>query len=126
MAPLAQCTEWYDFFVYTTAAAIIFPQVCFSGAGASSSVVATLISFVTVAVGFIARPIGGLVFGHLGDRHGRKPALLFALSLMGVASLAIACLPTYATWSLRHLSRSPFCVSCRASRSVVSGVAESS
>jgi MFS family permease len=95
---LAQSTEWYDFFLYTTAAALVFPKAFF--APSFSPLAATLSSFATIAVGFIARPIGGAVFGHIGDRRGRKPALVMALILMAVATFAIGLLPGYATIGL--------------------------
>lgn len=84
--------EWYDFFLFSTSAALVFDKVFFSG---SSPFVATLASFATFAVGFAARPLGGLVLAHLGDRLGRKPVLLMTLVLMGVGTLAIGVLPTY-------------------------------
>ena len=86
--------EWYDFFLYGTAAALVFPKAFFS-AGMPPAV-ALLASFSTFAVGFIARPVGGIIFGHYGDRIGRKRALVVALLLMGTATTLIGCLPTYA------------------------------
>ena len=86
--------EWYDFFIYGTAAALIFPSAFFSS---SSETVALILSFGTFAFGFIARPLGGILFGHFGDRVGRKKTLVIALVLMGVASTLIGLLPTYAT-----------------------------
>src|SRR5688572_23873991 len=86
--------EWYDFFLYGTAAALVFPQAFFS-AGMPPAV-ALLASFSTFAVGFIARPVGGIIFGHYGDRIGRKRALVVALLLMGTATTLIGCLPSYA------------------------------
>ncbi|MET7991941.1 MFS transporter [Amycolatopsis sp. NPDC005232] len=91
---LGQSTEWYDFFLYTTAAALVFPRVFFSAS--FSPLAATLSSFATIAVGFVARPVGGALFGHLGDRHGRKKALVIALALMAAATLAIGLLPGFA------------------------------
>jgi MFS family permease len=86
--------EWYDFFIYGTAAALVFPTVFFP---ADMPVMVSLIAaFSTFAVGFIARPIGGVVFGHFGDRVGRKAALVTALMIMGIATTLIGCLPTYA------------------------------
>ena len=87
--------EWYDFFLYGTAAALIFPKAFFP-AGLPPAI-ALLASFSTFAVGFIARPIGGIIFGHYGDRIGRKKALVVALVLMGLATTLIGCLPTYAS-----------------------------
>jgi metabolite-proton symporter len=86
--------EWYDFFIYGTAAALIFNQLFFPS---FEPLVGTLLAFTTYAVGFIARPLGGLVFGHYGDRIGRKNVLVVTLLLMGVATFAIGLLPTYAT-----------------------------
>lgn len=87
--------EWYDFFIYGTAAALVFPHVFF--AASLPPLVAQLAAFSTFAVGFIARPIGGMVFGHFGDLIGRKKALSVALLTMGVATTAIGLLPTYAS-----------------------------
>ncbi|MGW5150509.1 MFS transporter [Rhodococcus koreensis] len=89
----AQTTEWFDFFIYTTAAALVFPAVFFSSS--LSPLAATLSSFATVTVGFVARPIGGALFGHIGDKHGRRPALLLALATMAVGCLIIAVLPGF-------------------------------
>src|SRR5919206_262311 len=86
--------EWYDFFLYGTAAALVFPQLFFPHASHFAGVLA---SFATYAVGFAARPIGAALFGHWGDRIGRKATLISTLMLMGVASLLIGVLPTYAT-----------------------------
>ena len=85
--------EWYDFFLYCAAAALIFPTVFFGEASPST---ALILSFLTFAAGFIARPIGGIIFGHFGDRIGRKKTLVTALILMGVSSTLIGLLPTYA------------------------------
>jgi MFS family permease len=84
--------EWYDFFIYSTASALIFPQLFFP---ASDPNVALLISFATFGVGFFARPFGGFFFGHLGDRLGRRRALITTLLLMGLSTAAIGLLPTY-------------------------------
>ncbi|NND82933.1 MAG: MHS family MFS transporter [Gammaproteobacteria bacterium] len=86
--------EWYDFFLYATAAALVFPTAFFPD---SSPTVGLILSFGSFAFGFIARPVGGIVFGHFGDRIGRKRTLVIALMLMGVASTLIGLLPTYAT-----------------------------
>ena len=85
--------EWYDFFLYGTAAAIIFPIAFFPQD--RPPMVLLIISFSTFAVGFIARPLGGIVFGHFGDRVGRKRTLVVALMMMGVATTLIGLLPTY-------------------------------
>lgn len=86
--------EWYDFFLYGTAAALVFPTVFF--ASDMPPLVALLASFSTFAVGFVARPVGGIVFGHFGDRIGRKKALVVALLLMGASTTLIGLLPGYA------------------------------
>jgi MFS transporter, MHS family, shikimate and dehydroshikimate transport protein len=86
--------EYYDFFLYGTAAALVFPQLFFPEA---EPVVGTLASFGTFAVGFVARPLGGIVCGHYGDRVGRKAMLIITLMLMGLSTAAIGLLPTYAT-----------------------------
>src|ERR687885_1936822 len=86
--------EWYDFFLYSTAAAVVFNRLFFP---AVSPVTGTLLAFTTAAVGFVARPLGGIVFGHLGDRRGRKQVLVITLLLMGTATVLIGALPTYAS-----------------------------
>ncbi|MER6844699.1 MFS transporter [Streptomyces platensis] len=86
--------EWYDFFLYGSAAALVFNKLFFPG---SDPLVGTLLSFLTYAVGFAARPVGALVFGHYGDRLGRKKLLVVSLLLMGGATFAIGLLPTHAT-----------------------------
>src|SRR6187549_95427 len=85
--------EWYDFFLYGTAAALIFPKAFFP-AGLPPAI-ALLASFSTFAVGFIARPIGGIIFGHYGDKYGRKKALVTAMLIMGLATTAVGLLPSY-------------------------------
>lgn len=85
--------EWYDFFIYGTAAALVFGPQFFSSA---SPLAGTLAAFATFAVGFVARPLGGIVMGHFGDRIGRKSMLVWSLMLMGAATFAIGLLPTYA------------------------------
>jgi metabolite-proton symporter len=86
--------EWYDFFLYGTAAALVFPQLFFPNASHFAGVLA---SFATYAVGFAARPVGAAIFGHWGDRIGRKATLISSLMIMGIASALIGLLPTYAT-----------------------------
>ncbi|MFB6781130.1 MFS transporter [Streptomyces sp. NPDC056352] len=86
--------EWYDFFLYGSAAALVFNKLFFPD---SEPLVGTLLSFLTYAVGFAARPLGALVFGHYGDRLGRKKLLVLSLLLMGGATFAIGLLPTHAT-----------------------------
>ena len=85
--------EWYDFFLYGTAAAVIFPKAFFPQD--LPPMVLLIISFSTFAVGFIGRPLGGVVFGHFGDQVGRKRTLVIALMMMGVATTLIGLLPTY-------------------------------
>ncbi|GGX21050.1 MFS transporter [Streptomyces chryseus] len=85
--------EWYDFFLYGSAAALVFNELFFPG---SDPLVGTLLAFLTYAVGFAARPLGALVFGHYGDRLGRKKLLVLSLLLMGGATFAIGLLPTHA------------------------------
>ena len=85
--------EWYDFFLYGAAAALIFPTAFF---GEIPETTALILSLLTFAAGFIARPIGGIIFGHFGDRAGRKKTLIAALMLMGISSTLIGLLPTYA------------------------------
>ena len=85
--------EWYDFFLYGAAAALIFPTAFFGEATPSTALILSLLTF---AAGFIARPIGGIIFGHYGDKVGRKKTLVMALILMGVSSTLIGLLPTYA------------------------------
>lgn len=87
--------EWYDFFIYGTAAALIFPTAFFPAD--MPATVALIASFSTFAVGFIARPLGGIIFGHYGDRVGRKRTLVVALLIMGGGTTLIGLLPTYET-----------------------------
>ncbi|MFB7471177.1 MFS transporter [Kitasatospora sp. NPDC056184] len=84
--------EWYDYFLYGTAAALVFGKLFFPH---SDPLTGTLLSFLTYAIGFAARPIGALVFGHFGDRVGRKKLLVVSLLLMGGSTTLIGCLPTY-------------------------------
>lgn len=86
--------EWYDFFLYGTAAALVFNKLFFP---TFDPLVGTIAAFATFAVGFIARPIGGIVFGHYGDRIGRKNMLYLTLLIMGLATAVIGLLPTYGT-----------------------------
>ncbi len=86
--------EWYDFFLYGVAAAAVFPHVFFPNA--SDPLQATLLSFATYWIGFVFRPLGGLVFGHFGDKLGRKKLLIVSLLMMGVATFAIGLLPSHA------------------------------
>src|SRR5688572_10899278 len=86
--------EWYDFFLYGTAAALVFNRLFFP---TIDPVAGTMAAFATYAVGFLARPLGGVVFGHLGDRFGRKSALVATLMIVGLSTFAIGLLPTYET-----------------------------
>ncbi|BBZ32165.1 MFS transporter [Mycolicibacterium confluentis] len=85
--------EFYDFLIYGTAAALVFPKLFFPG---TSPTTGMLLSFATFGVGFVARPLGGIVFGHFGDRVGRKRMLVYSLLLMGGSTVAMGLLPTYA------------------------------
>ncbi len=90
---IGTATEWYDFFLYGSAAALVFGTLFFPS---EDPVTGTLLAFGTYALGFLARPLGGVVFGHFGDRLGRKKMLVYSLLLMGIATFAIGLLPTYA------------------------------
>jgi MFS family permease len=89
--------EWYDFFLYGTAAALVFPQVFFPGQSQYAGVIA---SFGTQFVGFAARPIGAAIFGHYGDRIGRKATLITTLLIMGIGTALIGVLPGFAAIGL--------------------------
>lgn len=99
--------EWYDFFLYGTAAALVFPTAFFSQD--MPPLVSLIASFSTFAVGFLARPVGGILFGHFGDRVGRKAALVTALMMMGAATTLIGCLLSW--WAPPR----PCCSCCCAS-----------
>ncbi|MFI5085425.1 MAG: MFS transporter [Actinomycetales bacterium] len=86
--------EWYDFFLYGTAAALVFPHLFFPGQSAFAGILA---AFATQFVGFVARPVGAAIFGHFGDRIGRKTTLMATLFLMAFGTVLIGCLPTYQT-----------------------------
>ena len=85
--------EWYDFFIFGTASALVFGRLFFP---TFSELAGTLAAFASFAVGFVARPVGGLLFGHIGDRVGRKTTLVITLTMMGVATFLIGVMPTYA------------------------------
>jgi metabolite-proton symporter len=89
--------EWYDFFLYGTAAALVFPRLFFPDADPFTG---QILAFSTFTVGFLARPLGGVIFGYMGDRIGRKSALVTTLLLMGVSTLLIGFLPTYQEWGI--------------------------
>lgn len=91
---LGNALEWYDFFLYGTAAALVFGPLFFPVGG--DPMQGTLLAFSGFAVGFLARPLGGIVFGHLGDRYSRKMTLIMTLTLMGATTFVIGLLPTYA------------------------------
>ena len=84
--------EWYDFFLYGTAAGLVFGKLYFPN---QEPLAATLAAFATCFVGFVGRPIGAAIFGHYGDRIGRKSTLIATLLLMGLATFAVALVPTY-------------------------------
>lgn len=90
----ASTLEWYDFYIYGTAAALVFNKVFFPSV---SPALGTLAAFATFGVGFLFRPLGGIIFGHFGDTLGRKKLLVIAMMMMGVATFLIGVLPTYAT-----------------------------
>jgi MFS family permease len=92
-ASVGSALEWYDFFLYGTAAALVFGDLFFPK---SDPVVGTLLAFLTFGVGFVVRPLGGILFGIMGDRFGRKPVLVATLLMIGIGTTAIGLLPTYA------------------------------
>src|SRR5436305_12254048 len=92
-ACIGSALEWYDFFLYGSAAALVFGDLFFPK---SDPLVGTLLSFLTFGVGFVVRPLGGILFGIMGDRYGRKPVLVATLLMIGIGTTAIGLLPTYA------------------------------
>src|SRR3954447_4542869 len=90
---IGSALEYYDFFIYATAASLVFPQLFFPSADPSVAIIASL---ATYGVGYVARPIGAFVLGHLGDTHGRKNVLLICMFMMGFSTMAVGLLPTYA------------------------------
>src|ERR671911_1807322 len=84
--------EWYDFFIFGTAAGLVFNELFFTNL---DPITGTLVAYLTFAVGFVARPVGSVIFGHYGDRIGRKTMLILTLFIMGVATFIIGLLPTY-------------------------------
>ena len=89
---IGSALEYYDFFIYATAASLIFPQIFFPKGNATAAIVASL---ATYGVGYVARPIGAFFLGHLGDTHGRKRVLLICMFLMGFSTIGVGLLPTY-------------------------------
>ena len=114
--------EWYDFFIYGTAAALVFPTAFFPED--MPVMVALIASFSTFAVGFIARPLGGVIFGHYGDRVGRKKTLVVALLIMGGGTTLIGLLPTYETIGVLAPLALVFLGLFKGWRSEVSGVGQ--
>ena len=93
-ASIGSALEWYDFFLYGTAAALVFGDLFFPK---SDPLTGTLLAFLTFGVGFVVRPLGGILFGIMGDRYGRKPVLVTTLLMIGTGTTAIGLLPTYET-----------------------------
>ncbi|MBV8915800.1 MAG: MFS transporter, partial [Acetobacteraceae bacterium] len=89
---IGSALEYYDFFIYATAASLVFPQLFFPSSDPSVAIIASL---ATYGVGYVARPIGAFVLGHLGDTHGRKNVLLICMFMMGFSTMAVGVLPTY-------------------------------
>jgi len=89
---IGSAVEYYDFFIYGTAAALVFGKIFFPSFDPAAG---TIAAFATFGVGYVTRPIGALLLGHIGDRHGRKKVLTFTLLLMGLATFLVGCLPTY-------------------------------
>ena len=114
--------EFYDFYVYATAAVLVFPTLFFAN---DDPAVARLASFAVFGVAFIARPIGSIIFGHFGDRIGRKGTLVASLLTMGIATVLIGCIPAGTTpgWAVAGPPASSCCASARASASAASGAA---
>ncbi len=91
---LGTALEWYDFFLYGTAASIVFAKLYFDEAATAGA--ATMLAFLTFGAGFLARPVGAILFGHMGDRYGRRKTLIITVTVMGVSTGLIGVLPTYA------------------------------
>ena len=90
---IGSALEYYDFFIYATAASLVFPQIFFPSENPRTAIIASL---ATYGVGYVARPIGAFVLGHWGDTHGRKNVLILCMFLMGISTLLVGVLPTYA------------------------------
>src|SRR3979411_398555 len=112
--------EWYEFFLYSTVTGLVFAKLFFPN---SDPLVGTLEAFAIYAVGFAARPVGAAIFGHYGDRIGRKSTLIATLLLMGLATFAVALVPTYEQIGIWAQSSSRSCASSRGSGSAASGAA---
>ena len=89
---IGSALEYYDFFIYATAASLIFPQIFFPKGNPGAAIAASL---ATYGVGYVARPVGAFVLGHMGDTHGRKKVLLVCMFMMGLSTMAVGVLPTY-------------------------------
>jgi len=89
---IGSALEYYDFFIYATAASLLFPQLFFPSHNPTVAIIASLATF---GVGYVARPIGAMVLGHVGDRHGRKTVLIFCMFLMGISTMGVGLVPTY-------------------------------
>src|SRR3954452_10031533 len=89
---IGSALEYYDFFIYATAASLLFPQLFFPS---DNPTVAIIASLATYGVGYIARPVGAFVLGHWGDTHGRKTVLILCMFVMGFSTMAVGILPTY-------------------------------
>lgn len=115
--------EWYDFYVYATAAALVFGPLFFPS---GDRLAETAAAFATFAVAFLVRPLGGIVFGHIGDKLGRRVSLVITLLLMGAATVLVGCLPTTRTSASSRRSSSSCSAPSRASRSAANGAARCS
>ena len=89
---IGSALEYYDFLIYATAASLVFPQLFFPSGNPTVAIIASLATF---GVGYVARPLGAMVLGHIGDRHGRKTVLIFCMFLMGFSTMCVGLLPTY-------------------------------
>src|SRR5579862_8334230 len=89
---IGSAVEYYDFFIYGTAAALVFGKIFFPNADPK---VGTIAAFATFGVGYVARPLGAIILGHIGDKFGRKKVLILTLLLMGVSTFLVGALPTY-------------------------------
>jgi MFS family permease len=110
--------EFYDFFIYGTAAALVFPRVSFPTLSPYAGIMA---AYATLAIPFLTRPLGAIVFGHFGDRFGRKVMLVAALTIMGLTTFAIGLVRTMTASACGHQPSSSSCACCRVSRSAANG-----